>query len=90
MGTGLVDVVGNGGGAHKAHSLHIGVHQQYVHRFFVTLHDVEHAIGQAGLFQQVGNKQAGGRVDRAGLEHKGVARSNGDGEHPCRHHDRES
>ncbi len=52
----------------------------------VALHDVEHAVGQAGLLEQVGQEQRHGRVLLAGLEHEGVARRDGVGEHPHRHH----
>jgi hypothetical protein len=73
VGAGLVDVVGNRGRAHEAHGLHIRVLEQRVNRHLVALHHVEHAIGQAGLLQQIGDQQRGRRVGRGRLEHKGVA-----------------
>jgi hypothetical protein len=82
--TGFVNVVGNGGGAHEAHRLHVGVVEQRIHRHLVALHHVEHAIGQAGLLEQLGHEQRGRGVDGAGLEHKGVAAGNGHREHPHR------
>ena len=87
--TSLVDVVGNGRGADEADGLHVRVFDQCVHCFLVALHHVEHALGQPGLLQQVGHKQAGARIGGAGFEDEGVARSNGHREHPHRHHDRE-
>ena len=88
VGTGFVDVVGDRGGANEADGFHIGVHQQRVHRFLVPLHHIEHAVRQSGLLEQIGNEERGRRVERAGLEHKGVARGNRDREHPHGHHDR--
>jgi hypothetical protein len=84
----FIDVVGNGRGAHKRDGLHVGVDQERVHRVFVALHHVEHACGQARLLEQLGHQQAGAGVQRAGLEHKGVARRNGHREHPHGHHHR--
>ena len=89
VGAGFIDVIGNGRGADKTHGLDVRVHQQCVNGFLVALHHVEDAIRQASLLEQVGHQQAGAGVQRAGLQHKGVARSNGDREHPHRHHDGE-
>ena len=82
----FVDVIGNRRRAHKADGFHIGVFQQRVHGFFVALHDVEHAVGQTGFFEQFGHEQRGCRIGRAGFEDEGVARRNGDREHPHGHH----
>ncbi|KEH14699.1 hypothetical protein GY15_02625 [Delftia sp. 670] len=85
----LVDVVGNGRGAHEAHRLHVGMLDQRIHGFLVALHHVEHAVRQARLLEQVGDQQRRCGIDGAGLEHEGVARRNGHREHPHRHHHRE-
>jgi len=87
--TGFVDVVGDGRRADKADGFHVGVDQQRVHRLLVALHHIEHAVRQAGLLEQVGDEERGRGVQRAGLEHKGVARGNGHREHPHGHHHRE-
>src|SRR3546814_4629139 len=55
----------------------------------VTLHDIEHAIRQAGLLQQVGDQQRGGWITLRRLENEGVATDQRDREHPHRHHHRE-
>ena len=62
------------------------MHQQGVDRFFVALDHVEHAVGQARFFQQVGHEECGRWVNRAGLQHKSVAACDGNGEHPHGHH----
>ena len=86
MCTGLVDVVGDRCGADETHRLHIGVHQQRVHRLLVALHHIEHAVGQPRLFEQVSHEQGRRWVDRAGLEDEGVTRGNSHRVHPHRHH----
>ena len=85
---GFVDVVRDRRGANKAHRFHIGMHEQGVDRFFVALDHVEHAVWQARFFQQVGHEECGRWINRAGLQHKSVAASDGDGEHPHGHHHR--
>src|SRR5690606_29495804 len=85
----FINTVGNRGGTHKGHGLHVLVVDQGLNCVFVTLHHVEYAIGQTGFFQQLGNEQAGAGVDRAGFQHKGVTRGDGNGEHPHGHHARE-
>ena len=55
----LIDVLRNGGGAHKGQRPHIGVSQQAVNGHLVALEHVEHAIGQARLLQQLGHQQRG-------------------------------
>ncbi len=89
FGTALVNQVGNGRGADERERLHLRMIDQRFHGVLVALHHVEYAIRQARLLQQVGNHQRSARVQRAGLENKGVTGSNGDGEHPHRHHCRE-
>jgi len=83
---GLVDVLRDRRRADEAERLHVGVREQRVHRQLVALHDVEDAVGQAGLLEQLGHEQRGGRVALAGLEDEGVAAGDGHREHPARHH----
>ena len=85
----FVQAVGNRGGAHKADGFDIGVFDQCINRFFVALHHVEHAVGQARLLEQVGHEQTGAGVERAGLQDKAVTAGNGHWEHPHGHHDGE-
>src|SRR5690554_4521696 len=87
--TGFVDVVRNGRRADEGHRLDVGMHQDGVYGFLVALHHVEYAVGQAGLFEQIGQHQRGGRVDGAGFQNEAVAGGDGQGEHPQRHHGRE-
>ncbi len=63
--------------------------QQCVHRVLAALHNIEYAIGQAGLLEQVGDHQARARIALGGLEHEGIAACQRDREHPHRHHHRE-
>lgn len=84
-----INVLGDRRAADKGHGLHIRMGQQRIHRVLAALHNVEHAIGQAGLLEQVGDHQAGARIALARLEHEGVAARQRDREHPHRHHDRE-
>ncbi|GAB3824606.1 hypothetical protein GCM10027610_003170 [Dactylosporangium cerinum] len=55
----------------------------------VALHDVEHAVGQARLPQQVRQEQRDRRVLLTRFEHERVAADERVGEHPHRHHRRE-
>ncbi len=63
--------------------------QQRINRLFVALHNIEYTVGQASFLEQTGQDQRCGRVPLRGLEHKGIAAGDGDGEHPHRHHGRE-
>ena len=36
--------------------------QQRINRFFVTLHHIEHAVGQTGFLKQIRDEQGWGRV----------------------------
>ena len=63
--------------------------EQRVDRDGVTVDDVEHAVGHAGLAGQLGEEERGRRVPLGGLEHEGVAAGDGVGQHPERDHHRE-
>ena len=85
---GLVDVLRDGRRADEAQRLHVRMREQRVDDDLVALHDVEHAIGQAGLLQQVGDEQRRRRVALARLQDEAVAAGDRDREHPHRHHAR--
>ncbi len=86
---GLIDVIGDRGRTDEGDRLYVGMLEQRVDRLLVALHDIEHAVGQAGLLQQPGHQQARAGIERARLEDEGVAGGDRDGEHPHRHHHRE-
>ena len=88
-GAGLVDVLGDRGGADERHRLDLGVGQQRVDGLLVTVHDAEHAVGQAGLLPQRGDGVDGRRVLLAGLDDDRVAAGDRDRHEPQRHHGRE-
>ena len=88
-GAGLVNVAGDRGGPDEADRLDLRVGQQFVDGGLVALQHVEHPGRQAGLGPQSGQPQRGRRVLLGRLEHDGVARGDGDGEEPHRHHGRE-
>jgi hypothetical protein len=66
---GLVDVLAIGVEPTKLTAARRVVEQR-VDRHLVALHDVEHAVGQAGLLEQLGHEQRRRRVALAGLETK--------------------
>ena len=88
-GARLVDVARHRGGADEADRRDVGVLEQPVHRHLVAVHDVEHAVGQPGLAEDLGEEHAGAGVALGRLEHDGVAAGDGVREHPERHHARE-
>ena len=53
------------------------------------MHDVEHAIGQAGFLEQLGKPDRRRRIALRRLQHERVAARDRDREHPARHHHRE-
>jgi hypothetical protein len=63
--------------------------EQRVDRDLVAVHDVEDAVGQAGLLPQLGDEERRRRVLLGRLEHERVAAGDRDREHPHRHHRRE-
>ena len=63
--------------------------QDRVDRFLVAVHDVEHAVGQAGLLQQLGHADARRRILLRRLQDERVPAGERHREHPHRHHRRE-
>jgi hypothetical protein len=86
---GLVDVVRDRRRADERQRLHVGMRRAAVDRDLVALHDVEHAVGQPGLLQQLGHEQRRRRIALARLQDEGFAAGERDREHPHRHHARE-
>ena len=81
-----IQVFGDRRGADEADGLHARVVQQRVHRFLVAVHDVEHAVRQAGFLQQAGQDHGRRRIAFRGFQHEAVAAGDRDGKHPHRHH----
>ena len=84
-----IDIVGDVGGAHEAHRLDVGVVEDGVDGGLVAMDHVQHAARRAGLHHQLGQADRQRRVLLRRLEDKGVARRDGDPEHPHRDHARE-
>jgi hypothetical protein len=62
--------------------------EQGIDRLLVARHYIEHAIRQAGLAEQLGHAQRGGRHFLRRLENEAIAAGDGDRKHPQRHHRR--
>lgn len=88
-GGGGVDVAGDRGGADEGDGGDVRVLQEAVDGDLVAVDDVEDAVGQSGLAEQLGEPEGGRGVLLAGLEDEGVAAGDGEREHPHRHHGRE-
>ena len=69
----LVDRLGDGRRADERDGAHLGGVEDRVDRDLVAVHDVEHAVGQAGLLEQLREEDRGARVLLGGLQHDGVA-----------------
>ena len=67
----------------------VGVLEDAVDRHLVAVDDVEAAVGQAGLLEQLGDEHRRRRILLARLEDERVAARQRVGEHPHRHHRRE-
>ncbi|CAM5724986.1 hypothetical protein SFUMM280S_09701 [Streptomyces fumanus] len=65
-----MDVAGDGRGADEGDGLDVRVLQEAVDGRPVTVHDVEHAVGQTGLGEQFGEPVGGGGVLLPGLSTK--------------------
>ena len=85
---GFVDVACDRGGTHERNRLDQRMLQQRIDRILVAMHDVEHAVGQPRLGQQLGHAQGQRRVTLGGLQHKRVAARECHWKHPHRHHGR--
>ena len=88
-GSGRVDVLRDRRGPDERHGLDVGMMQDGVHRFLVSVDDVEHAVRQAGFLEQLGEPDAGGRILLRRLEHERVPAGQRHREHPHRDHGRE-
>ncbi len=89
LGPFRIDVLGDRRRADERQRLDVWMREQRVHGFLVALHDIEHAIGQSRLAQQIGNQQARRRIALRRLQHEGIAAGDCHREHPHRHHHRE-
>ncbi|MDI2022947.1 hypothetical protein PJL18_03491 [Paenarthrobacter nicotinovorans] len=89
LGGGLVDVLGDRGGADEGDAVHVRVGQQALNGFLATVQDLEHSVRQSGLLPQLGQQHRGGRIALGGLEDERVAGGDGHRSHPQRNHDRE-
>ena len=89
LGAGLVDVLGDRRGADEADRGDVGVLEDAVDGHLVAVDDVEAAVGQTGLLEQLGDEHARRRILLARLEDERVAARQRVGEHPHRHHRRE-
>ena len=85
----LVDVLSDRGRADEADCLHDRALEQRVDGDLVAVHDVQHAIGQACLAEEICDEDRGAGVALRGLQHDGVAARDRASDHPERNHDRE-
>jgi hypothetical protein len=69
----LAQGAAHGVGAGEEHRFDVGVHRERAPRIGAALHDLEHAVGQAGPPPQAHRPRADGGREVAGLEHDGVA-----------------
>ena len=84
--SGRVDVLRDRGRADERHRGDVGVLEDSIDGDLVSLHDVEHALGQTRLPEQIGDEQRDRGILLARLQHEGVSGGDGVGEHPHRHH----
>ncbi len=83
---GVLNNVGNGGGAHEGDGVNAGVGEDVTDEFTVAGDDVEDAVGQAGFLVELGGEDRGRGRGGCGLEDESVAGGNGNGVHPHGHH----
>ena len=81
-----IDVFRDRSGADEAHRLDHLVVEDRIDRFLVTVHHLQDALGQAGLFHQLRQHQRDRGVTLRRFQDKGVAAGDGGGEHPHRDH----
>ena len=86
---GRVDVFGDRRGADETDGPDPRVGQDRIDRFLVAVDDIEHALGQAGLEQELAEPHRHRRIALRRLEDKGVAAGERRGEFPHRDHRRE-
>ena len=85
-GAAPVDDLRHLGGADEADRLDPGMVADRLHRFLPAVHDLEHALGQARLAQQLGDPAGAQRHQLRGLEHQAVAQRDRVGDRPVGHH----
>ena len=85
----LVDVPRDRRRADEAQRRHVGMLEQRVDRHLVAVHDVEDAVGDPRLLQQLGREERGRRILLGRLQHEGVAARDRRRPHPHRNHRRE-
>ena len=88
-GAGLVDVAGDRSGADERNRLDVGVLEEPVDGLLVAVHDVEHAVGQAGLAPQLGEPGDADGSFSLGLRTTVLPAAMAIGNEPQRHHGRE-
>ena len=76
-GCAAVDILRDGGGADKAHSLHRRAVKDRVNRFLVAIDHLQDTIGQTRLLAQLGQEHRAGGVTLGWLEDHRVARGQG-------------
>ena len=84
-----VDVLRDRRRADEADRCDVRVLQDRVDRHFVAVHDVEDAVRDAGLVEQLGDEERGGRVLLGRLQDERVAAGDRRRPHPHGHHRRE-
>ncbi len=87
--SGAVDIFRDRRRSDEAHRGDAGMLEDGVDRLLVAVHDLEHAVGQTGLLQQIGEDQRGRRIALRRLQDEAVAARQRDRQHPQRHHRRE-
>jgi hypothetical protein len=85
----LVDVLGHRLAAYKGDGLYAGVLQDRVNSLPGPVDEVEDAVGQTGLLEQLAEPDGRERRPLGGLEDVGVPGAYGDGQGPQGHHARE-
>ena len=83
---GLVDVFRDRRRADERDRANRRMREDRVDGFLVAVHDVEHALGQSRLGEQLGHAQREAGIALGRLQDERVAAGERDGEHPQRHH----
>ena len=86
---GAVDIFGDRGRADEGHRLDVGMGEDGVDDFLVAVDDVEHAVREAGLAEQLVGHHRGAGIALRRLQDEGVAAGDRHRIHPHRHHGRE-
>ena len=81
-----VDISADRGRANKADGGDVGIVEQRINRFLVTMDDVKTPIGKTSLFEQPRQHHRRTRIAFGRFEDKGISRGKRHREHPHRHH----